>query len=97
MPFSIPLCAEVAQQPPRTAALAHETALVHRAHAVDPDTMKTHRGRVEAGSAGRQVVDATLGAAAHRPWIEEHQVGPGARDEGAAVGDAIGAGDRAGD
>src|SRR5580765_4000345 len=83
-PFSAS-CAEVPQQPARAAAVADEAALVHGAHAVDPDAVKAHRGRVEAGRAGRQVVDAPLGAAAHRLRIEEHEVGPGAGHEGAAV------------
>ena len=69
--------------------------LVHRPHAVHPHAVHAHGRRVEPARPGGQVVHAALGAAAHRLRVEEHEVGPGARAEPAAAGNAVGVGHRA--
>jgi hypothetical protein len=41
--------------------------------------MDAEGGRVESARAGGQIVDATLGPAPDRGWIEEQEIGPRAR------------------
>src|SRR5207302_11378711 len=82
---------EIAEHPARATAVSHQATLVHGPHAVHPDAVEPHRGRVEPARPRRQVVAPPPRAPGHPRGCAQQETGAAAPHDARAVLEALGA------